>query len=222
MSRLFIFADEAGCFNFSRGSGASKYFIVCTICCKGCADLGSSLLALRRELIWEGAPVGDYFHASEDKQVVRDRVFQVLATHDFSIQATILEKSKAYPRVRETNHLFYQYGWYYHFKNAAPKVIEDGVTELHVTPASVGTKKDRAAFSTAVNRIIQQVLRSGEKKHRTNFCPAMADPCLQAADYCTWAIQRHWELNDDRSYFLIRDRINQNLDLWSHGNTHQY
>ena len=46
MSRLFVFADEAGNFNFSRREGASKYFIVCTIACDTCEQLGSGLLAL--------------------------------------------------------------------------------------------------------------------------------------------------------------------------------
>jgi hypothetical protein len=221
MSRLFVFADEAGCFNFSRKTGASKYYIVCTIACEGCALLGSGLLALRRELVWEGAPVGEYFHASEDKQVVRDRVFETLAKYSFTVQATILEKSKAYPRVRTTNHLFYQYGWFYHFKNAAPKIVKTA-KELHITAASVGTKKGQSAFSNAVNNVVQQVLRPAQKHHRTNFCRAIADPCLQAADYCTWAIQKKWETNDVRSYDLIKKRINQEIDLWSHGDKHQY
>jgi hypothetical protein len=63
-------------------------------------------LALRRRLAWEGAPIRDYFHASEDKQVVRDAVFEELKKHQFSVQATIIEKSKAYPRVRETTIAF--------------------------------------------------------------------------------------------------------------------
>src|SRR3972149_1742041 len=124
MSRLFIFADEAGCFNFSRNPGASKYYIVCTIACDECSKLGAALLDLRRELIWEKAPVHEYFHASEDKQAIRDRVFALLQRHDFSIQATIMEKSKAMPKIRPTNHRFYQYGWYYHFQFAAPKIIK--------------------------------------------------------------------------------------------------
>jgi hypothetical protein len=133
MSRLFIFADEAGCFNFTRKPGASRYYIVCTISCSSCATLGTSLLDLRRQLIWEKAPVDEYFHASEDKQVVRDRVFAELQKHKFSIEATILEKSKAYPQVRPTNHRFYQYGWFYHFKYAARKMINSAITELQIT-----------------------------------------------------------------------------------------
>jgi uncharacterized protein DUF3800 len=220
MSRLYVFADEAGCFNFSREPGASKYFIVCTMTCNACGDLGTSLLALRRQLIWEGAPVGEFFHASEDKQVTRDRVFDVLKEHDFKLQATIMEKSKAYPRVRSTNHMFYQYGWYYHFLHAAPKMI-GGAKELHITTASVGTHREKGLFSTAVNRVVQQVLRTN-KHHRTNFCRSIADPCLQAVDYCTWAIQKKWERQDDRSYKLISDRLNHEADMWAHGNVHQY
>jgi hypothetical protein len=129
MSRLFVFADEAGNFNFSRREGASKYFIVCTIACDTCEQLGSGLLALRRRLTWEEAPIGEYFHASEDKQAIRDAVFEELQKHDFSIQATILEKSKAYPHVRVTDQRFYQYGWYYHFRDVAPQIAQNH-TEL--------------------------------------------------------------------------------------------
>jgi hypothetical protein len=193
MSRLFIFADEAGCFNFSRNPGASRYYIVCTISCASCSKLGSSLLELRRTLIWEKASVGEYFHAAEDKQAVRDRVFQTLQQNDFSIQATIMEKSKALPRIRPTPHRFYHYGWFYHFKYATPKMIK-GVTELQITTASIGTAKGQGVFSFAVNDVVQQIAQG--MSHRTNFCRAIADPCVQAADYCTWAIQKKWERGD--------------------------
>jgi hypothetical protein len=220
MPRLFIFADEAGCFNFSRNFGASKYYIICTISCASCSELGSSLLELRRRLVWERAEIGDYFHACEDRQAVRDRVFAVLRTHNFSIQATIMEKSKAYPHIRATNHKFYKYGWFFHFKHAAPKMIQAQTTELQITTASVAVRKAQGVFSAAVNDVVQQVVEGST--YRTNFCPAIADPCLQAADYCTWAIQRRWERNDTRSYDLIKDRIVHEFDMWAHGSTHHY
>jgi hypothetical protein len=108
MPHLFIFADEAGNFDFNRKRGSSRFFIVCTIACTSCAAINGDLLDLRQKLTSEGAPVRDSFHASEDKQVVRDRVFEALQRHEFSVQATIMEKSKAYPRIRQTDHGFYQ------------------------------------------------------------------------------------------------------------------
>ena len=219
MSRLFIFADEAGDFNFSRNPGASRYYIVCTISCSNCANLGTGLLNLRRDLVWEKAPVGEYFHASEDKQAIRNRVFAELAKHDFSIQATIMEKSKALPRIRPTNHRFYQYGWFYHFKHAAPKIVAD-ITEMHITTASVGTHKGQAHFTAAVNDVVLQVVKN--RKWATNFCRSIADPCLQATDYCTWAIQKKWESDNLLSYNLIQNKIIHEVDMWSHGDVHHY
>jgi hypothetical protein len=108
MARLYFFADEAGCFNFSPTG--SRYFIVCTISADACSALGSALLNLRRDLIWEKAPVGEFFHASPDRQVVRDRVFAVLQAQDFKIQATVMEKCKAQPQTRTTRDRFYKYG----------------------------------------------------------------------------------------------------------------
>ena len=226
MSRLFIFADEAGCFNFSRNPGASKHFIVCTIACRDCTSLGTALLDLRRDLVWKKAPIREFFHASEDKQEIRDQVFAVLQKHDFTIQATILEKSKALPRIRPTNHLFYQYAWYYHFKHAAPKLMplpipgQQHVNELQLTTASIGTHKGQVAFTNAVNDVVQQIVR--DKTWVTNFCRSIADPCLQAADYCTWAIQKKWEHQNTRSYDLIKDKIIHEADSFAAGTAHHY
>src|SRR5438046_2025764 len=100
--RKFVFADEAGDFEFSPKPRASKYFILCTITLDTC-DIGHRLLALRRQLVWEKAPVGACFHASEDRQVIRDRVFDLIRAEPVRIDATVMEKRKAQPQLRATN-----------------------------------------------------------------------------------------------------------------------
>jgi len=218
MARRFIFADEAGDFNFAKGSNISRYFIVCTVTMNSC-DVGRDILALRRELVWKKHPVKDFFHAAEDKQVIRDAVFEALKTHQFGIQATVMEKSKAMPRVRPTKHRFYQYGWLYHFRHSLAPFLGDD-HEYLITAASVGTRKGQAVFTNAVNDVVQQHLK--RENWRTDFWPCSNDPCLQVADYCTWAIQRKWERGDEKSYALIKDRITYEFDLWGHGSTHYY
>ena len=54
------------------------------------------------------------------------------------------------------------------------------------------------------------------------FWPSNSDPCLQIADYCTWAIQRKWEKNDSRSYDLIKDKIVSEYDIFRFGSTYYY
>jgi hypothetical protein len=49
-----------------------------------------------------------------------------------------------------------------------------------------------------------------------------SDPCLQVADYCTWAIQRKWERNDNRSYDLISGKLESEYDVWAIGRTYHY
>jgi hypothetical protein len=219
MSRLYVFADEAGCMEFSRKQNASKYFMLCTVSMETC-DVGHELLDLRRKLAIEGAPLRDYFHAAHDMQVIRNAVFDVICRHKFDIHVTILEKSKAYASVRSSSPRFYQYGWYYHFRHLAP-IIAASAKELLTTAASIGTNKERAAFLSAIDDVMGQTLRG--VKWKTNFCPAGSDPCLQVADYCAWAIQRKWEAKQDtRSYDRIKHKICSEFDLWSNGTKHHY
>lgn len=184
-------------------------------------DVGLELLKLRRELVWEGLTLGDYFHASHDKQAVRDRVFALLSQHDFRIYAQVLEKSKAQPQIRETEQRFYQHAWFYLFRHAMPKIVRP-LDELLVTTAAIGTNKGKKIFAGCVEDVLAQTVKLDKDDWRASFCSAGSDPCLQVADYCTWAIQRKWEKGDDRSYKIIESRIAYEFDLWGHGSKHYY
>ncbi|HEV7277055.1 MAG TPA: DUF3800 domain-containing protein [Devosiaceae bacterium] len=214
----YLFADEAGCFTFNREPNVSRYFIICTITMNS-LEVGDALRKLRHDLLWEGVEVGDFFHATVDAQVVRDRVFGVLLEHEFYVQATICEKAKAQPQVTTSKARFYKYPWYYQFKHGlAPHLLPD--MRLLITAASIGTKKEKATFVGSLSDVMSQTV--SKVPWAVDFRPSHCDPCLQAADYCAWAIQRKWERNDERSYGLIRDRITYEYELWKHGRTLYY
>jgi hypothetical protein len=217
MIHKYTFTDESGCFTFDKAKG-SKYFILCTIVMDDCA-VGNDLLSLRRKLAWENHDLGEYFHATEDKQLVRDAVFEIIRKHAFSIQATIIEKSKAKPDIRKTREVFYKHGYFYHFKHGTSKQLGSDQNTL-VTTASLGVKKEKAAFQNAVHDVLKQTKNTGQRA--TDFLPCQSDPCLQVADYCAWAIQRKWERGDDRSYILIQDKITYEHDLLQSGEINYY
>jgi hypothetical protein len=75
----YVFSDEAGNFDFSRNSGASRYFILGTVTADDCR-IGDELLQLRRDLGWRGVHLDKVFHATEDPQHVRDEVFVVASS----------------------------------------------------------------------------------------------------------------------------------------------
>jgi hypothetical protein len=89
-----------------------------------------------------------------------------------------------------------------------------------ITVASLGTKRKRIEFEDAVRDVVKQKI--SREQWKLAFWPCQTDPCLQVADYCTWAIQRKWERGDDRAYNLIKDRINYEYELWSRGTKHYY
>ena len=206
--RKYIYADEAGNFDFSNKSGASQYFILTTVLIED-HQIESELLDLRRELVWEGYNLPGPFHATTDQQAVRDRVFELLSNHDFRVDATIFEKRKVLPRITLEEEDFYRYAWFYHMKYVARRVVNTP-DELMVIASSIGTKRKFMNFRYAVREVIHQTSPTGSI--RVDMWPAAVEPCLQAADYCCWAIQRKWERDDYRSYDLIRPKIRSEYD----------
>lgn len=216
--RKYIFADESGCLTFTKKGNVSRYFILCTITTDDC-NIGNELLHLRREMVWDGHSTTNSLHATKDRQAVRDLVFDLISKQDFRIDATILEKSKALPRIRPTEERFYQYAWHYHLKNIAPQIASPG-DEILVAAASMATKKKQDIFHACVADVAAQHLP--HVKHQTTFWHAACDPCLQIADYCAWAFHKKWEHNELRPYNLISDKIEREYDLFGKGKIHYY
>ena len=89
-----------------------------------------------------------------------------------------------------------------------------------ITAAALAVKSNKSAFKQAVNNAAQQTL--SRNQWRVSFIQASEDPCLWAVDYCSWAIQRKWEIGDDAPYRLISGKISSEYDLWRRGQRHYY
>jgi hypothetical protein len=145
VARIHVFADEAGNFDFSGGLGASRYFILTTVAMQDFrAD--DALLALRRQLAWEGYPQATPdFHASEELQAVRDRVFEELAKWDFEVDSTIFNKRLTAPELTGDDVGFYRAAWQTHFDKVAPSLFGGG-DELLVMGAFTWNQETPAGF----------------------------------------------------------------------------
>ncbi|MED5549177.1 MAG: DUF3800 domain-containing protein [Pseudomonadota bacterium] len=218
MAQSFMFADEAGCFTFKRQNGASNYFILCTVCMDDCS-IANALMDIRRRLIVRGEPNRNKLHATTDSHQVRDEVYDIITQSPITIDATILEKSKAYPRTRIDDATFYKYAWHYHFKHIGPMRCAPDRRTL-ITAAALGTNRTRASFKVALNNVIQQALP--RDRWEVSFMESSQDPGLWVADYCAWAIQRKWERDDRARYDQIKEKIATEYNLWRSGNVHHY
>ena len=177
------------------------------------------MLNLRRTLAWEGLGLNREFHATTDEQAIRDRVFAELSAHSFRVDCTILEKSKAQIQLRTSQERFYKYAWYFHMKRVTKQIVTAN-DELLVIGASIGTKRQRSLIHGEVSDVINQTAPTVD--YRVACWAASSEPCLQVADYCSWAIQRKWELGDARSYNLIAGKIANEYNVFFYGSKHFY
>jgi hypothetical protein len=206
MATVYLFGDEAGNFDFSGGTGASRYFILATVTMGDC-QAGDRLQALRRRLAWRGVHLGAVLHASEDPQAVRDEVFRTVGRCELRIDATVIAKEAVPPVLRDGREL-YRFAWHEHLGRIAGEIARPGDRLLAVA-SDLGTRRRRGAFHVAVDDAVRASARCG---HRVAFWPNMSEPCLVVADYCTWAIQRRWERGDGRSHALIAGKIRSEVE----------
>lgn len=219
MGRLYYFVDEAGNFDFRDRAGASKHFILTSAVMEDCS-VADSLVALRREFEWNATHFGDgNFHATTDKQAVRDEVFGLIAQMDIRVDATIFEKRKTVPH-RQEMHAFYKLAWYSHALHTLEKATNHH-DELHVIAASLGSKKDTRIAIKGIRDVVDQCGKN-QNNTRVSIVPFIADPGLIVADYCCWAIQRKWERGDDRSWQLIKHLIKTEHDYFQSGTRYYY
>ena len=216
MPLRYVFVDEAGNLDFSlRGS---RYFTLASVVLDDC-EIGQELIQLRRDIVRRGTDLRDGFHATEDRQAVRDEVFRLIAKRDFRIDATIFEKAKTTPELRTDDSRFVKAVWFYHMKHLLP-LIATAQDEVFIVGATLNLKRKRQSAQEAIAEAVGTT--AGSIPFKTAAWSAASEPCLQVADYCCWAIQRKWERNDMRSYALIEDKIATEFDIFRWGAQRYY
>lgn len=97
---LYLFIDEAGDFNFSRTG--TKYFALTAASKTRPFSWELPISSLKYDLIEFGLDI-EYFHASEDRQPVRDRFFNTICDHltELRVDTLVVEKSKTGPALQE-------------------------------------------------------------------------------------------------------------------------
>jgi len=213
--KKYLFADEAGNFDFRRAPGASRYFILTSVTLGECS-IGNDILALRRDLAWTGA-YRQQFHATDDPPGVRRRVFGTMKAYPFRVDVSVFEKARIDPRYHGDAAGFYGLAWFLHMRYVAPRIAAPGDRVL-VVGASLGTKAMRNSFLSAVQSVGRKV--PSRPNMRAAFLPSSCEPCLQVADYCCWAIQRQWESGDATAYNLIKSKIGSEREYFGDQATH--
>lgn len=216
---IYIFLDEAGNFDFSPSG--TPYFILGSLTKERPFKAYQELTDLKYDLIEQGTDV-EHFHASEDRQEVRNNVFQIIAGNlqGCKVDATIIEKRKTAPSLHDSAK-FYPKMLGYHLRYILERVNWGGVAEVVVITDRIPVVKKRQAVEKAVKLTLADMLPKGAI-YRVLHHDSKSNFDLQIADYCTWALHRKWTQGDERSYKLIHPAIRSEFDIFRSGTQQFY
>lgn len=217
MNVLYIFIDESGDYDFKPGR--SKYLIWgATTIIDNPYLLYTPLSQLKHGLNTNGINT-ERFHASEENQCIRDKVFNVLSDPkiQFENDFVIVEKRKTNPSIRDPKILYPKMADYlleYIFNRNA------SVDKIIIFTDTLPIRKKREAIEKALKRNIKRFV--GNKEFHIYHHSSQSNFGLQAIDYCVWALFRKWERNDLRSYIRIQTKVKNEFDIFRWGTTVYY
>lgn len=222
---LYAFVDESGNFDFSlKGTRFYTISAIITQCpwekVEQITALYFDILSGEKHDSLDGNYLNDklchHFHATEDKQLVRDSFFEIIRLlQGVTAYSIVVRKNKTHPSIRDPR-IFYSKMVGY-LMNYVIKRYQ--FSKITIFVDGVPVNKDRKAFRSA----IKSQLKRFDTPFKIYFPSSSSNSYLQICDYINWAIYRKWEKSDVRSYELIQNLLGkQELDIFLEGDTQYY
>ena len=197
---LYIFLDEGGNLDFS--DTGTKYFVLTALSKNRPFKAYKYLNDLKYDLVERGVEI-EYFHASENKQDVRDAVFAIIDAHldQTRIDCLVINKSTVTIDLR-------------HEEKFYPEMLGrllDVVIKKHDLKAfsqvviftdSIPVQRKRKSIEKAIKKSLGSKLPASIK-YRICHHSSKSNYDLQIVDYCNWAVYRK-QGGDERSYKIIK------------------
>jgi hypothetical protein len=202
--------DEGGNLDFSPSG--TRCFTVSSVACVRPFGWRSRLAELKYELI-EGGMNIECFHASEDKQVVRDRVFAIISDElrSFRVDSLIVEKQKTGMMLQPVER-FYPMMLGYLLRHVINSIRAGAYSEVIVLTDALPLERKRNAVEKAIKETLAGMLPA-TMRYRALRHASKSNLELQVADYCNWAVFRKWERGDLRPYSVVGLAVQSEVDV---------
>ncbi len=212
---IYIFLDEGGNFDFS--AKGTKYFTLTSVTKRRPFQLLSPMTEFRHDLIELGLDI-QYFHASEDRQKVRDRIFSLLqnSLRHFRVDSVIVEKRKTHPSLQDPAKFYPKMLGYLLRYAVQHRVNLNTTSKIIVITDSLPVQKKRKAIEKSIKETLKHMLPTDVRYHILHH-DSKSSTGLQIADYFNWAIFRAWERKDRRSLDLIAPAVKSQFDIFQRG-----
>lgn len=216
---LYTFIDEGG--NTVFTDKGTRFFTMTSVTMCRPFPIESQLTELRFNLLEAGIDL-ECFHASEDKQWVRDEVFALIqgSLSRYRVDSVIAEKRKCGPALRPVEKLYPRILAY------LLRYLVNGTdwsrwSELIVITARLEEKKKRKALEAGIRAALKDYMPE-HVSYRVYHRESASCNALQIADYFNWAIEKSWKDDDSRSLDPLRAAVKSQFDLFQMGSTLYY
>jgi hypothetical protein len=214
-----MFLDEGGNLDFSKNG--TKIFLITALTKERPFMAYQALADLKYDLAEEGICL-DHFHATEDKQHVRDRVFEIIKNNlaGVRVDSVIVEKCKTGPALQDPVK-FYPKMMGYLLRYVLDGTDLSQYKEVLVFTDAIPLEKKKQAIQKAIKEVLSQMLPQTAKyrifhhESKTNFD-------LQIVDYFNWALYRKHAMGDYRSYVGLMRAIKSEFDIFRTGTRKYY
>jgi len=227
MRTLFIFIDESGNFDFSPNG--TKYFVLSAV--STLSPLGKERLEeIKYELMKNGINL-EYFHAAEDKQIVRNQVYSFIERlEDIEIDSVIVQKNKTNPSLyismKKKNSKKGEKLYTKVLQNLLQYIFcrydnSTKIDQVVVVLSSIFDANKRKLIEKTIKVYLKQIY---SKPFYLYFHENRSDKNTQIADYCCWAIYRKWTDGEIRPYNAVKkgNKIKSEFDIFETGSTLYY
>jgi Protein of unknown function (DUF3800) len=183
---LFAFLDESGVFQFTPQHG--NYLVFAAIVTATPTLFTQEFAALKYELHAQGTCL-ERFHACNDTQAVRNRVFALLAgSTDYAVHTIIARKNRINP-------ILYKHGVYsIAYRTMLRYLVRfRKLDRICIVVDTVPDQSQQATLKATLQARANAVLSPLGIPYTIHHHNSGSHALLQAADYCAWAIYRKWQ-----------------------------
>ncbi|WKZ24550.1 MAG: DUF3800 domain-containing protein [Patescibacteria group bacterium] len=205
---LYIFIDESGNFDFSHKG--TRHFILTSITTKHPFYSRDKFINLKYELLNKGNDQ-EFFHATEDRQFVRDRVFNLIKNLDDMEIDIVAVKKGLFDNKFLTDEEFYKIiskklldNIYYRYD------IDKNLDSIIVVLGKIFTRQKHESILKNLKNYLKRRFR---RRFYIYFHRSEADINCQIVDYCSWAGFVYVERGEERPLKEINGQIKNFLFL---------
>jgi hypothetical protein len=206
---LYVFVDESGNFDFS--DTGTRHFVLSAICTLEPTKCSTNIMKLKYGLLTLGFDL-PYFHASENKQIIRDAFFEVISkqrrlkARSFWVLKSKIENSKL-----SSQQMYFELGAVLAETIVGLTSRSPKVTCVVLVFDKALNPKDESTFKAG----IKPILRKTNIPTKIYFHRVLTEPLSQVADYVAWANYVKLERDEQRPFDTLSKNLRSAIEVTS-------